>query len=341
MRVRPVREGEGDRLRELRLRALADAPDAFVATVERDAARPARQWADLAAGGAVFVAEREAEWAGLAGVRPAGEDSADVWGMWVAPEHRGAGVGRALIDAVAAWARPRGLGRLQLGVSEAAPAAEAMYAAAGFVRTGASRPLRELVQHDMVLALEPWEPRIETERLLIRRYLPADFDAMHAMRSREDVVRWLYEDPPTVEEDRERFERRLNRTRFTHSGDGIAFAVEREGVLVGDVSLTLHSAEHRQGEIGFIVHPDHQGRGYATEAARAILELAFGTFGLHRVRGTLEARNAASARVLEHLGMRCEAHLVENEWVKGEWQSERVYALLQREWAQSQSRRRK
>ena len=48
--------------------------------------------------------------------------------------------------------------------------------------------------------------------------------------------------------------------------------------------------------------------------------------------GRLEPRNAPSAKVLERLGMRLEAHLVENEWVKGEWQSELVYAILEREW---------
>ena len=53
---------------------------------------------------------------------------------------------------------------------------------------------------------------------------------------------------------------------------------------------------------------------------------------MHRVIGRLEARNAASARVLERLGMRQEAHMIENEYVKGEWQSEVVYALLDREW---------
>ena len=58
----------------------------------------------------------------------------------------------------------------------------------------------------------------------------------------------------------------------------------------------------------------------------------FEHFDLHRVCGRLESRNAASARVLEKLGMRREAHLIENEWVKGEWQSESVYALLAREW---------
>jgi hypothetical protein len=80
--------------------------------------------------------------------------------------------------------------------------------------------------------------------------------------------------------------------------------------------------------------------GLATEASRALVEWAFTTAGMHRVIGRTGARNAASARVLEKLGMRLEAHFVENEWVKGEWQSELVYAVLDREWPASSSDRR-
>ena len=104
------------------------------------------------------------------------------------------------------------------------------------------------------------------------------------------------------------------------------------GQLIGHVSLSLGAPEHRQAEIGFMFQPGHQGRGYATEASEAMLALAFGTYELHRVYGRLEPRNVASARVLEKLGMRKEAHLIENEWVKDEWQSEVIYAVLAREW---------
>jgi RimJ/RimL family protein N-acetyltransferase len=112
----------------------------------------------------------------------------------------------------------------------------------------------------------------------------------------------------------------------------LAAELAATGELLGDVSLTVGPPEHRQAEIGFTFHPSHHGRGYATEAAAAVVALAFHGYDLHRVYGRLEPRNTASARVLEKLGMRREAHLVENEWVKGEWQSELVYALLAREW---------
>jgi RimJ/RimL family protein N-acetyltransferase len=114
-------------------------------------------------------------------------------------------------------------------------------------------------------------------------------------------------------------------------------AIERDGELIGHANLSV--GDHRQGEVGFIVDPAHQGHGYATEAAEAMLELGFETYDLHRIIGRLEPRNTASARVLERLGMRKEAHLIENEWVKGEWQSEAVYAILAREWREARGRR--
>jgi RimJ/RimL family protein N-acetyltransferase len=103
--------------------------------------------------------------------------------------------------------------------------------------------------------------------------------------------------------------------------------------VVGEVGLFWVSERDRTAEIGFIFDPRHQGKGFATEAARALVDWAFGTAVMHRVIGRTEARNIASTRVLEKLGLRLEANFVENEWVKGEWQSELVYAILDREWA--------
>jgi RimJ/RimL family protein N-acetyltransferase len=175
---------------------------------------------------------------------------------------------------------------------------------------------------------------LQTERLLLRPFAATDIDALLAIQSRDDVTRYLYWDPRTAAEVREVLDRKVRSTAIVTEGDNLSLAaVLREtGELVGDLTLRWVSAEHRQAEIGFIFHPDHHGHGYATEAAAALLALAFEELRVHRVIGRLEARNGASARVLQRLGMRKEAELIENEYVKGEWQSEIVYALLDREW---------
>ena len=171
---------------------------------------------------------------------------------------------------------------------------------------------------------------IESERLQLRRFAPGDVAAYHAVQAREDVHRWLYSEPATAAEARQAIELRMARPPET--GVALVAEIAATGEFAGDVTLTLGPPEHRQAEIGFVFDPAHQGQGYATEAAAAVVALAFDVYALHRVYGRLEARNIASARVLEKLGMRREAHLVENEWVKGEWQSELVFALLAREW---------
>jgi RimJ/RimL family protein N-acetyltransferase len=178
---------------------------------------------------------------------------------------------------------------------------------------------------------------VETSRLTLRPFVEEDFEALHAMRSDAEVVRYLYDEPFSPEQTRDLLSRRIAATSWAAEGDWLgAVAVEREsGTVVGEVGLFWVSERDRTAEIGFIFDPRHQGKGFATEASRALLDWAFDTAGIHRVIGRTEARNTASTRVLEKLGMRLEAHFVENEWVKNEWQSELVYAILDREWAKA------
>jgi len=177
-------------------------------------------------------------------------------------------------------------------------------------------------------------PALESRRLLLRAFGEDDFRALYAMHSRPEVARYLYWEPRGEGEVRKALARKMAPFRLETDGDGVSFAVVLKSTseVIGDCSVSLLSAEQRQGEIGFIFHPDHQGHGYATEAARLLMRFAFEELRLHRVIGRLEARNEPSARLLERLGMRREAHFVENEFVKGEWQSELVYAILEDEW---------
>jgi len=175
---------------------------------------------------------------------------------------------------------------------------------------------------------------IETERLVLRPFEEGDLAAVLAMQTSPDVTRLLPWGPRTEAETRQSLGEKIAARAIRDEGDALSLAgiSKTTGELVADVVLWLASKAHQQGEIGYIVPPEHQGNGYAIEANLPLLRIAFEELGLHRVVGRVEARHAASARVLEKLGMRREAHLVENEWVKGEWQSELVYAILDREW---------
>src|SRR4051794_26479036 len=117
----------------------------------------------------------------------------------------------------------------------------------------------------------------ETARLRVRHLAAGDFAAMCAIESPPEVARWLYWEPRTEAEVRQALDRRIVRAR-DHSETGVTLGAEiaATGELIGHVSLTVEP--HRQGEIGFIFNPDHQGRGYATEAAAAVLGIAFGAY---------------------------------------------------------------
>lgn len=181
--------------------------------------------------------------------------------------------------------------------------------------------------------LRPTYP-LRTARLALRLYSGDDFDELFEIYSRPDVVRYLYGEARTAAQVRALLDRKIGQSGLDDEGRFLALAVVYRDVgrVVGDVTLHWLSREHRQGELGYVFHPDHHGRGLATEAAEVVLRLAFAELGLHRVIGRCDARHTASARVLEKLGMRREAHFRHNEMFKGEWGDEFVYALLDEEW---------
>ncbi|SHF07106.1 GNAT family N-acetyltransferase [Streptoalloteichus hindustanus] len=176
---------------------------------------------------------------------------------------------------------------------------------------------------------------IVTPRLLLRPFGLADVDAVHDIYSRPEVVRYLHEDVLSVDDARREVTRRARMSRIDRTSHHLRLAVVRDDTmeLIGDVLLARISVRHSQGEIGFVLHPDHQGQGFAYEAAREMMRLGFTELGLRRIIGRCDARNTASARVLERLGMRQEALFRENEFVKGEWTDELLLAILVNEWA--------
>jgi RimJ/RimL family protein N-acetyltransferase len=173
----------------------------------------------------------------------------------------------------------------------------------------------------------------------LRPYEPGDFIAALDYWSRDDLTRYLYLSSFDAETFGPRLDELMERTQLVGEGDVLTLAIVPDDVeyVVGDVTLMWHSEVHKAGEIGFMLHSDYQGRGYAREASIPLLRMGFEQLDLHRIAGRLDGRNEASAKVLAGLGMRREAHLVENEWVKGEWTDEVVFAMLQSEWRARQA----
>ncbi|HWU19541.1 MAG TPA: GNAT family protein [Devosia sp.] len=177
---------------------------------------------------------------------------------------------------------------------------------------------------------------IETARLRLRPFTRGDVDAVYGYRRRDDVARYLFDVPLSREECALAVQQRIGQIALEADEDKIILGVElaEAGTLIGEVSLILRNLDARQGEVGWIFHPDYQGHGYATEAAVALLDLAFGQGDMHRVMARCDARNTSSAKLMERLGMRREAHFREHALFKGEWDEEFVYAILEDEWPQ-------
>jgi GNAT superfamily N-acetyltransferase len=141
--LRELRPDEWREARDLRLRALAEAPTAFLRTLAEAEAFDDAVWQERAApeaGRASFVVELDGELAGSA-VGFVDGDVVYLAAMWVAPEHRRRGIGRALVERVVAWAGAQGAAVLVLEVNESLEPARSLYERAGFQPTGARRPL--------------------------------------------------------------------------------------------------------------------------------------------------------------------------------------------------------
>jgi aminoglycoside 6'-N-acetyltransferase len=155
-----------------------------------------------------------------------------------------------------------------------------------------------------------------------------------AYRSDPLVARYQTWDAPYSEADARLLLRMMQHITFGAPGEWYQIAVElkAEQVLIGDLAFHVTGADGRQGEFGVTFSRQYQGHGYATEALRRLFACAFEDLGLHRIIARLDTRNNASARLMERLGMRREAHFHKSFFIKGEWTDEYWYAILREEW---------
>jgi RimJ/RimL family protein N-acetyltransferase len=182
---------------------------------------------------------------------------------------------------------------------------------------------------------------INTERLLLREFNPDDWQALLAFQDDPRFQRF-YPQEGNSELETRRFVQGwvAQQADVPRQSYQLAITLPESGLLIGNVGLRVrwlggHQTGSHQGDIGYGVHPDHWGQGYATEAARAMLDLGFRELQLHRIWAQCNAENRASARVLIKIGMRLEGVLREHDRFKGRWWDEEIYAILVHEWQAS------
>ncbi|GAA2030963.1 GNAT family protein [Agromyces tropicus] len=173
---------------------------------------------------------------------------------------------------------------------------------------------------------------LSTARMTLRPLASSDADDVWEYQRLPEVLRFIPWPEREHDEAIEHTTTRAGMRRLVADGDAIFLAMVFEGRVIGDVMLRVSNVMHACLEIGWVANPAFHGRGLATEAADAALDVAFGRLAAHRVVAHLDARNTASANLCERLGMRREALLLDDEFNDGEWQDTASYGMLRREW---------
>lgn len=165
---------------------------------------------------------------------------------------------------------------------------------------------------------------IKTKRLIVRKFKPEDWQAVYEYTSSPEVMRYIPEDVFTEETAKEFI--RKNIEKADH------FPVFIEGdILIGHIGFHKYFGNHTY-EIGWVFNPKFYNKGYASEAAYAVLRYAFEELGLHRIIATCQPENPPSYRVMEKIGMRREGFFKKCIPHGDEWWDEYYYAILKEEW---------
>lgn len=176
---------------------------------------------------------------------------------------------------------------------------------------------------------------LRTERLTLRRATAEDLSSIWRYWQHEEVTHWTTSAPPSFEAYRDRV--------LGHGVLAVMVVAELDGRVIADLILRVEDAwaqaEVRaqaagvQAEVGYVLDPALAGRGYATEAVAALVDASFTQLGLRRVYAQCFADNEPSWRLMERIGMRCEAHTVKESLHRsGQWLDGLSYAVLAEEW---------
>jgi len=176
--------------------------------------------------------------------------------------------------------------------------------------------------------------RIETERLILRPLQAGDVDDILPYHSDPESIRYI----PWDMRDRafvvDWLTRAVTYVGLKEDQPGLLLAMVEKGSgrVIGQLNSAMTDRPNQTADIGYITNPAYRGQGFANEALAALIDFLFTEEKVHRIVADIDVRNSDSIRVVERLGFRKEATYLENDYLKGEWCSMHLYALLSREW---------
>ncbi|WP_027109217.1 GNAT family N-acetyltransferase [Lacticigenium naphthae] len=169
---------------------------------------------------------------------------------------------------------------------------------------------------------------IETERLLLRPVTMEDAEAMFEYASDEETAYYVFEKHGTLADTKDAIAHHF----MQHPLGKYGIELKSENKLIGTIEIRLKGKHHR-GELGYVMNPGYQRKGYVTEAAAAIVRVGFEEFGLERIYAMFDDRNEPSKKVLERIGMQHEGVMRHVEkWKQGEWANDVYYSILKDEY---------
>lgn len=170
---------------------------------------------------------------------------------------------------------------------------------------------------------------LKTERLKLRPFEADDVQAIASYSTRDEFIRFMPLPPQTLES-AANFVGAIVAEGQPNSKNDWHFAIQVADAdhPIGTIRIGIREPNHRQGDVGYALHPDHWGKGYMTEALCDILAFGFKELSLERIWATADIRNVASWRVMEKAGMEREGIIRHYRLIRGAWQDSVLYARV-------------
>ncbi|SIS58584.1 GNAT family N-acetyltransferase [Chryseobacterium gambrini] len=173
---------------------------------------------------------------------------------------------------------------------------------------------------------------LETERLLIRDLTLDDKQAVFNYRSDAEANKFQSWIPKTLEDVEQFIQKNNKEFNQPESWYQVLITEKDTKAVIGDIGIHFFGSENLQAELGITLNKDFQGRGYASEALKGVINFLFSDLKKHRIMASIDPENIDSLKLMERIGFRKEGHFVKSLFWKNNWTDDVIYALLREEW---------